>query len=150
MLCLWEYFPLTVCICAGIDSEACFLSCALRSLTCSLFWQQKKGLTVAHTAGGLSGGCLWKTHDQRHTSVWTRTQKHTRILATPSLALLWWCEGGVAAWGAPLESGTDGQRETTHLSWLTTFLLSFFLFWLPFPPTKFLLSLIYEFLCVHY
>lgn len=146
MLCLWEYFPLTVCICAGIDSEACFLYAhSLAHFSDS----RKKGLTVAHTAGGLSGGCLWKTHDQRHTSVRTRTQKHTRILATPSLALLWWCEGGVAAWGAPLESGTDGQRETTHLSWLTTFLVYFFFFWLPFPPTKFL-SLIYEFLCVHY
>lgn len=53
------------------------------------------------------------------------TQIKKGIPVTPLPVLLWWCEGGIAAWGAPLESGTDGRKETTHWSRVTTFCLFF-------------------------
>lgn len=61
----------------------------------------------------------------------TRTQIKKRIPVTPLPVLLWWCEGGIAAWGAPLETGTEGRKEMTHWSRVTTFCLFFsFLWWL--------------------
>lgn len=78
MLCLWEYFPLTVCICAGIDSEACFLSCALRSLTRSLFWQQKKRpYCGTHCWRSLWGVSVKNTRPETHKRTDTYAKTHS-------------------------------------------------------------------------
>ena len=125
LVCVWA----RVCVCES-DSKASVSSHV--HYTHSL-WQhkgKKKG-SLWHTLLEVSpGGVSWDTHTSPKNTcaqTYTETQTHTESCSHPQPALLWWCDGDVAAWGAPLESGTDGRKETTHWSWLTTFLLSFFL-----------------------
>lgn len=119
----------------------------------SLWQRKKKRITVAYTAGGLSRGHPWNAQSQTHKCI---KKKHSVSYCCRPV-LLWWCEGGVAAWGAPLESGTDGQKETTHWSWLTTFLLVFYAYFFPsnqitaiLVMTRFHLhGLTWEYVCVY-
>lgn len=79
-------FSLQVCVCVRARGRVwkwleglCFLSCALDSLTLAAE-RRKKGLAVAHTAGGLSRGVPVK-----HTHTRPKTHTHTHeFLSAPS------------------------------------------------------------------
>lgn len=86
--------------------------------------RKKRGITVAHTAGGLSRGCLRRARTQTHAHK-KHTHTHTPNSAISSLCCFDDAREASQHGGAPLASGTDGQREMTHWSWLTTFLLFF-------------------------
>lgn len=68
----------------------------------------------------IRGGGPWNKRAHAH-------KRKKQIPDGPLPVPLWWSQGGVAAWGAPLESGTDGRKETSHWSRVTTFCLFFFL-----------------------
>lgn len=101
------------------DSKACFLSCALQSVT--LTEGKKRGL-LWHTQLEASPGGVRVTHRNTHTK--KKQHTHTFFPIPPVSSLCCFDDAREASQhgGAPLEPGTDGQSETTHWSWLTTFL----------------------------
>lgn len=84
-----------------------------------------------------------------------QTRAHTHIkkgfLSPPSLRCFDDARKTSQHEGAPLETGTDGRKETTHWSRVTTFCLFFsFLCWLHVKMSVFFIFFsIYKFFCVY-
>lgn len=90
-ICEREQKYFTCSACGGVHTDVCE-SDSKASVSSHVhythsLWQQKgekKGLAVAHTAGGLSRGCLWNTHEPTN----THTHTHMESCCLPACAAL--------------------------------------------------------------
>lgn len=125
-----KYFTRSAC--GGVHTDVCE-SDSKASVSSHVhythsLWQQKgekTGLAVAHTAGGLSRGCLWNTHGPKntHTHIWNP--------AASQPVLLWWCKGGVAAWGGTVRVRDRRAKGDDSLVLTDNFHALFFHFLFP-------------------
>ena len=131
-LCVWEHLT---CSALGMCACACVHASAKSDTKASVSSHVHCTHTLAAEGGG---GSLWHTLLEAYPGgdheTHTCTDMHTQIPITPLPVLLWWWEGGIAAWGAPLESGTDGRTRRRVIGpdsqLFCTLIIFFYLCWL--------------------
>lgn len=135
---LWERASILLALPVGVCTQMCVkvtrrLLFPLMCITLTHFGSRKgkkQGL-LWHTLLEVSPGGAYEIHTG------PKTHTHTYgILLPPSPCCFDDAREASQHGGAPLESGTDGQKETTHWSWLTTFMLCFSTFCFRLPSTS--------------